>query len=62
MDHNEVKVGDRVFFDYPHSDFPKGPVTVIKIADNPRWYSNVAVKSDDGQVYDMAHYDELKPL
>lgn len=62
MDHNTVKVGDRVFFDYPHDDFPKGEVTVIKVEPNPRWYSNVHVRNDAGQDYELAHDDELKPI
>lgn len=56
------KEGDRVFFDYAHDDFPRGPVTIIKMPEWVRWYSNVHVRSDDGQDYELAHYEELKPL
>lgn len=61
-DENHFKVGDRVFFDYPHNDFPRGPVTIITMPEWVRWYSWVHVRSDDGQDYKLAQYGELRPL
>ncbi len=61
-DKHHFKVGDRAFFNYPHDDFPRGPVTIIALPTRVRWYSNVHVRSDQGQDYELAHYEELQPL